>query len=292
MGYFILLTKIFLFMFCGFSKGVLTHTPLKLCRRVQHLTATTCLNVNCPKVIYVQPNRRPQSIRYPVLNEPQVDKIRKIPGFLDENCMWLMSRLTDMQWINGVFGCVGQIGDNHLKIIGLLALNINDKVGEKMLITLENSQKNEKMNDIDSVFKNLGFLNYKLQKDSILNNTSNFESFRLISVNGWSDLNLLLRRMDQAACVLRDGGIISIDEVDSQDSPAFRAVEYFLSKHGSSVFTPLIHIRNRLFLTTTNYFNNYYRFFIENRHLLLAYGLREASSTRFGARYSYFIAAD
>lgn len=271
------------------NQAILTPVPLKTCTRLQHLTPLVCINVECLKTMFVMPSQRPVSIRYPALNDTQIKKLRMIPGFVDDNCLWLISRLADMQWINGVYGSIGLLGINQLKIIGILAMNINEEIGEKMLINLEKRNENVK-----STLKNLGFSNYKFQENSILNDSvpTDFKNFRFISINGWSDLNLLVRRLDHSACILRNGGIISVDEVDLPDSTSLRAVEFFLSKHGYAVFTPFIHTRNRLFLTTTNYFNIYYHFFIENRHLLLAYGLREASSTRFGARYSYFIAAD
>ncbi|CAD5113441.1 unnamed protein product [Dimorphilus gyrociliatus] len=282
-------------LFVGSCDNVhLLKSPRRDCPRVQHLVSTVCSEAICLDTIQVKPKERPLSMRYPVLNESQIKQLREIPGFIDDNCMWLISRLSDMQWINGVYGCIGQIGDAHLKIIGLLSLNLNFTLGEKMLVSEEKNVILEKSDEIETILKNMGPLNYKLHKGYIVNMTSvsDFERFRFVNINGWNDLNLLIRSMDYSTCLLRDGGIISIDEIDAPDSSALQAVELFLSKHGTSVFTPFIHAKNRLFLTTTNYFNSYYRFFVENRHLLLAYGLREVSSKRFGARYSYFISEE
>lgn len=197
-------------------------------------------------------------------------RLNHIPGSLDPIHYTLFPFLSDMQWSKGVLGSVGQIGGVHLgQFAALLSLNIDRKSGERLFVSdpfnsstaplpglsqfeVFRSHLRDFRFDVEStstddrIYVHHGTPSPNLAEQLL---EWDLPRFRLISVEASV---VPLEGLELAACLLRDGGIIVLDQPTSIDA-ALSTVAAFLARHGRSAISPFFVAGNKLFLTTTNW---------------------------------------
>ena len=110
-------------------------------------------------------------------------------------------------------------------------------------------------------------------------------SFRLLSIDGSHQYPIVLNDIIKAVCLLRAGGIISIDDLPSWPGVS-AAVRYFFALFGTNVVRPLLLVSNKLYLCTSEEGASYMRY-IRN-HIAPTVGLKERIVQIIDKKYRYF----
>lgn len=95
---------------------------------------------------------------------------------------------------------------------------------------------------------------------------------RIIILGSEGDVPTNLKRLQQAICLLSDGGILVLE--DSLNGST--AMQHFFSQNGYSFLSPLLSFGQRLMFTTTNFRDAYYRHLLNDRGVLFAYNFQHA----------------
>ena len=242
-------------------------------------------------------------------SELKVDKARTVllyvPGSSDAAHLIFLTFLTDLQWRAGVFGCVGELGTGENKFTAMLSFNTDMDAGERLVLADDFTRmtvSNPTLAKLESLHMFLGPLGVTtsgdrrvyLQQggsagiDRATLNGWGLSQFRVVSISGNQDAATLLTCLEKAACILRDGGIVIVDGVDVASSPARTALGHFLVAHTRSVFTPLLLVRKKLYLCTTNWRQRFAQQIVLSMELVVAYDIHERTDSVFGPELTYF----
>lgn len=237
-------------------------------------------------------------------------KINFMGGWLDSIHMSLVSHVTDMQWSHGIYGTVGEMGVNHGKFTSILSFNLDTSAGEKLFVADAFSSEPVKssaftMDQRPSFVQNMKEWNHFTSGDNsdpdiFVHNGNSFDmsaeqlqewdlpQFRFFAIDGNDDPMSILHAIEKASCLLRDGGIVAIDGIHLKDSNTQSAVKHYFHRNGPSALTPLMSVKNKLYLCTADYKEKYVKYFIQHRDLLVSLNIKEVHSDTFGIQSSYF----
>ena len=240
----------------------------------------------------------------------EVDKTRTlllyVPGSADIAHLVFVTLLTDFQWRNGVYGSVGELGTGEGRFTAVLSFNTDLEAGERLVLSDEFDKPTAsmpmmaKLDSFRHFLKPWGFTtsgerrvyahrgqSAGVDREMLLAWNLPWQ-FRLVSIDGRQDAVSLLRCLERAACILRDGGVVVVDDVDSDASPARSALKHFLNTRTRSAFSPLLLARDKLYLCTTNWRQRFARLLVSHVELVVAYDIKERTDSGFGPVLSYF----
>lgn len=243
-------------------------------------------------------------------SDSEVDKTRSlllyVPGSADLAHLAFTTLLTDFQWRNGVYGSVGELGSSEGKFTAVLSFNTDLDAGERLVLSdafdkpTASMPMMAKLDSFRLFLEPWGFTTsgerrvYTHQGRSADIDRETLHAwelpwqFRLVSIDGHQNAVSLLRCLEKAACILRDGGVVVIDGVDSDVSPARSALGHFLTARTRSAFSPLLLARNKLYLCTTNWRQRFAQLVVSNVELVVAYNIKERTDSGFGPVLTYF----
>ena len=212
-----------------------------------------------------------------------------------------------MQWSNGIFGTIGEIGALEGQLTKVLSYNIDTAAGERLFVSdhFQGDATSQPEATLRDVFvQNMRDLDFQVDSPSeegrlylhvgqpsalgedILREMD-LPQFRLISINGDQDTVSILMSLEKASCMLRDGGIIIVGGIHNRNSQATTALQHFFHRHGTRAFMPFIATRDRVYLTTTNWKDRAQRHFTHNSRLSLIFNLQETTTNAFGPEMVY-----
>ena len=233
--------------------------------------------------------------------------VKQIPGW----CYWqthapLARDLSVMQWINNVGGSVGEIGVYHGKYSSILALVTDTKLGERFFAgdIFENVTRRSSVLAIGNeegffkVMKKWKFTTdssdpthrlYCFADSSIYLNKLLFvrwslPAFRLFSIDGDHESPAVMNDFEKVVCIMRKGGLIVFDDPNLKTVTV--GIANFFDYYGTSGFTTLLKIANKLFVCTSDYYDIYKNYI--RAHLARKYKLKETTDdiyTRDGHMY-------
>ena len=226
----------------------------------------------------------------------------------------LPSHLTDIQWKNGIYGTVGQIGATPGKFTSVLGFNVDITAGEQLFVSGQFAgqsagELSAHPDMLSAIKSNLGHWgwqqgesdaeserHYHLHEGTATSlNTyqlqqRGFSQFRLISIYAESGaVPGTVQALEQASCLLRDGGVIIVSGVSKQSAPATSALKHFFNRHGTTALSPLMSIKDKLYICTTNWKDRFTKSFKNDEMLRLAFSLKEVTSNAFGPEMVYMI---
>jgi len=228
--------------------------------------------------------------------------------------------------LEGVYGSVGEFVAGVGKFTSLLTLNVDYSAGELLFVsdTFFRSGHKYQMNGDDSSMYNkfMSYLNkcdFKVEdisgkKDAInplyskvayvyrgsvmelnkkLLKTWDIPQFRFVALDIESESNsaISLSSLILSSCLLRNGGILVIDGLDSPQSRehVVSSITHYLSVVKSNVFTPFLYARNKLFLTTSDYKLRYIKYIALHSESILKVSLKEITNSNYGRQFTYLL---
>lgn len=235
-----------------------------------------------------------------VISEEAQEDMAYLRGVHHQAHFPLVSTLTDLQWIYGVFGSLLEIGVGEGKFSNVLTFNVDHNNGEKLVFSDSfmhgpyNSYGGQQM----SVFletmhrKNVTFsdevltgqlqaymhTNYPINLNVEELKQNNIPQFRMVSINSYGDPVRLLMHLRNAICLIRDGAIIIVDDFDKEDIQ--ETMSHFLKSLGPSSIVPLLRVHNKLYLCTANWQSKYLNL-LRDRSAILDIDIDEASRVGF-----------
>jgi hypothetical protein len=249
-----------------------------------------------------------------------------IPGWIDSTHFSVIPFLTEMQWAEGIYGSVGELVAGMGKLTSLLTFNIDHAAGEILFVSddfvrsLNKYIPNGERTLYDSFVDYMSKCGYTVTDMSSakpswppsgaktvyvhqgnamdlhkqLFKLWNIPQFRLIAIDGDSgdtESMMSLSGLIVASCVLRDGGLIVVDGVDSTDSSQHMAssLSHYFSgiQQEKVVLTPLLKARNKLYLTTVEYKEKYSQYLLQHSEKELGVSLRQVASDEYGTKLTY-----
>ena len=236
-----------------------------------------------------------QNLTGPFSLDPSVriGNLRKVAnetsGWMDEENIDITMHLTKMQWHFRIYGSVGEIGVYYGKYASVLAtftatehgekfficdifgdplhMKVIDAVGRKDKFEHTMNQVGFSMNHADKNKRIHVFHDSSIYMSKAVYKTMNLPAFRFYSIDGNHLQPFVLHDVEHVACVLRDGGIISIDDfTHSVWKGVNKALTYFMKLYGLNVIVPLIEtwkVTCKLYMCTTSWYDTYMRYIEE-----------------------------
>ena len=189
-----------------------------------------------------------------------------------------------MQWLNKVYGSVGEFGVFYGKFFALLARN-SHRSNEK-LFAADLFNKLEHLSEqtpngastghfhkfkehLESVGINQKTVNIWMDSTLFLDTSilkqMGMDQFRLLSIDGAKRNFSVLSDLKLASCIMHDGGIVIINDVMHKDFPGVaKGLKLYFDMYGENVLSPLIFIGNKLFLVAGQSLRNAYYKYIED----------------------------
>lgn len=215
--------------------------------------------------------------------------IANIEGWCHEDHVMLIHYLSLMQWSHGVYGLVGEIGVFRGKFASVLAQYTDTENGERFFVCdifnntgsthlFYNYRGDISMKIFFQNMRKVGFTvdNLDLKKQLYVwygssNHLSkqvllqmNLPSARIMSIDGCHDSVCAYNDLNQVACIMHQGGIIIIDDVFNINwSGVAAGIKLFNEATGDDILKPLIHHKNKLYLTTADWYHRYMKFITE-----------------------------
>ena len=192
-----------------------------------------------------------------------------ITGWMDQVQVDVTRSLTQYQHSQGIRGTVGEIGlHNGLYFIclaifsqrtePLLAIDLfpADASGTQTLDGSGRGSSSNVINNLKQVNLNQSEVRFVIGDSTKLNASSIFglglPPIRFLSVDGGHSLEIALRDMNLAACLLADGGVMSVDDAFNWGWPGvFQAVVLFTQSQDR--LAPFLYVGNKMFFTTPNH---------------------------------------
>jgi len=248
-----------------------------------------------------------------------------IPGWLDSTHFSIIPFLTEMQWAEGIHGSVGELVAGLGKLTSLLTFNVDHSAGEILFVSddfIRSLNKYVPQGETTLYDKFVSYMSkcgYAVTDLSLTKPTSLLSSsktvyvhqgnamdlhkqlfqqwdipqFRLIALDGDSGEESMtsLSGLIVSSCVLRDGGMIVVDGVDSHESSQHMVSSlshYFTGiQHEKIVLTPLLKARNKLYLTTVGYKQRYTDYLLKHSEKELGVTLKPVKSDYYGVTLTY-----
>ena len=216
------------------------------------------------------------------------DIATKTKGWMRSQHIDTIKHLTQMQWSYGIYGSVGEIGVYYGKLASVLATFTATEYGERFFVCdiFKNPKHYMKVktaigrkDEFEKTMKSVGFSMYtnnepkriRVWDDSsiylskLLYKTMNLPSFRMYSIDGNHFEPFVLNDLKHVSCVLREGGIIAVDDYDTQSKPGIKsALRYFMKMYGSNVVVPLVIVRPKIYLCTASWHERYMTYIGKN----------------------------
>jgi hypothetical protein len=200
-----------------------------------------------------------------------VQAVSKAEGWLVLDHIWIVKVLTDWQHDSGVLGSVGEIGVHHGKFwlpIVTFSYVFEPAVAVDLFAeqdkNFDGSGKGSQERFLGNARAELGLRKDQLTLfagDSLALSGEAFRKaglprFRLLSVDGGHSLETTLHDMTLAACLLREGGIMVLDDVVMQPEGAERfpwagvPAALFAWVLAQQRMAPFLWAHNKLYLAT------------------------------------------
>lgn len=220
----------------------------------------------------------------------------------------LVSHITDMQWMNGIYGTVGEIGAYEGQMTKVLSYNIDRAAGERLFVSdhFMGPATSRPHDPRQEVFvQNMKDVDFHVDSDNENNKLFlhvgqpsevtgellqelDLPQFRLLSIDGEQDAMSILMAVERASCMLRDGGVMVIGGVSQFNSQTVAALKHYFRIHGTGAFQPFVVARNKVYLTTTNWKDRVLRHFANDERLSLIFNLQEVTTNTFGSEMAFF----
>ena len=237
--------------------------------------------------------------------------VETINGWLAMLHVEVVWYLTQAQRHFRIWGSVGEIGVYHGKYTAILAYGLDVEAGERLFICdVFGDSRHMKLNteaarrDIfEKNMQTIGFSMYsKDEKKSIRvwDDSSlylsksvfldmNLPSFRLFSIDGNHNKPFILLDLLTVTCIIKDGGIIAVDDVVNSKWPDVRSSinEYFMH-FGEYILKPLVLIYGKMYLVTSNWHSRYMRW-MELHGVPVKLKLRKRKGSYFGPYCTYYV---
>ena len=233
----------------------------------------------------------------------------KTSGWMKAEHIDLMMHLTKMQWHFKIYGSVGEIGVFYGKYASVLATFTATEYGERFFICdifgnplhmklrtfLGRKDKFEKtMNEIgfsinhkDESKRIRVFDDSSIYLNKAVYKTMNLPAFRFYSIDGNHYEPYVLHDVEHVACVLRDGGIISIDDINNKNWKGVKqALDYFMKLYTAKVIVPFIETF-KLYMCTTSWYDTYMKY-IEDQRLDETLSLCRVTKVMLGVNFTLY----
>ena len=206
-------------------------------------------------------------------------------GWMTEAQLEITMHLTKMQWHFKIYGSVGEIGVYYGKYASVLATLTATEYGERFFICdifgnpihmklrtylgrkdkFENTmnQVGFSMEHEDESKRIRVFDDSSMYLSKAVYKTMDLPAFRFYSIDGNHFEPFTLHDVEHVTCVLRDGGIISIDDFTNTNWKGVKgALTYFMKMYGSNVIVPLIETW-KLYMCTASWYDTYMEYIEE-----------------------------
>ena len=241
----------------------------------------------------------------------RIGNMRKVAasGWMKAEHIDLMMHLTKMQWHFKIYGSVGEIGVFYGKYASVLATFTATEYGERFFICdifgnplhmklrtfLGRKDKFEKtMNEIgfsinhkDESKRIRVFDDSSIYLNKAVYKAMNLPAFRFYSIDGNHYEPYVLHDVEHVACVLRDGGIISIDDINNKNWKGVKqALDYFMKLYTAKVIVPFIETF-KLYMCTASWYDTYMKY-IEDQRLDETLSLCKVTKEMLGVNFTLY----
>ena len=225
-------------------------------------------------------------------------RVHVMPGSLDAVHIRLVGQLASAQWASGVYGAVVEVGVSDGKLTVVLASNIDTASGERLLVSdssssaaTESLTQTTHLETIRTYLADAGLLRHLYMHHGTSLALQHLQQgdlpqIRFAAIGSNSDWRVVLRRLESCVCMLRDGAIVTIDVNEA----SLVAVRHFFHLHGGAAISPLIELRDKLYMCTTNWRERYTRAITTDLDLLLAYDFRQVTTSALGIPFTFLTA--
>ena len=213
----------------------------------------------------------------------------------------LLGILTYIQWEHDVYGAVAGLGANQPIMTFALASQLDINAGEHLVLSdlfpKSNTHRFDQLYmylDKFELIKHDHTEHFHVHIGSPSDLTKgllkswNLPQFRIVSVEGDRDADVIFTRLEKALCVLHEGGIVIIDGLDINEQETYTALSQFFTKHGSDVLTPLLSSRDKLYLCTSKWRRIYMDQITQQKSFLVSFHAKQVSNTLYGPSHSYY----
>ena len=280
-------------------------------KKVNFKTSVTylCKTYLCKKLFLFQNLTGPSSL------DPtqRIGNVREVAeetsGWLNNEHIDLMMHLTKMQWHFKIYGSVGEIGVYYGKYATVLATFTATEYGERFFVCdifgnpmhmklrtyLGRKDKFEKaMNKVGFSIKHRDeskrirvFEDSSMYLSKAVYKTMNLPAFRFYSIDGNHFEPYTLHDVEHVTCVLREGGIISIDDFTNDNWKGVRgALAHFMKMYGDNVIVPLIESW-KMYLCTASWHDTYMRY-IEEQGIDKSLNLCKVTKQVLGLKFTLY----
>ena len=215
-----------------------------------------------------------------------------------------------MQWHFKIFGSVGEIGVFYGKFASVLATFTATEHGERFFVCdIFGNPKHMKLKTFEGrkdMFENamnqVGFSIYhgdEEKKVRVFDDSSAYLSksvyktmilpaFRFYSIDGNHFLPYALHDIVHVTCVLREGGIIAIDDINVRGLKGVKqAVFYYMKMYSADVIVPLIENYKKLYMCTPAWYDTYMKY-IEEKRLYVTLNLCKVSKEVLDFNFTWY----
>ncbi len=110
---------------------------------------------------------------------------------------------------------------------------------------------------------------------------------RLISIDGGHTVDVVCHDLHLSTDILKDGGVIIMDDIFNHFLPGVtEGLFRFMFEENSKTLAPFVHCYNKLFLTTPDYYEPYYRQSLEILERMKDYSAYQRTKNRINENYS------
>ena len=230
--------------------------------------------------------------------EQLIKKTDEIPGWLAPEATCFTAYLLSHQKTINLTGNIVEIGVYKGKYLAVLYnyLNTEDErvIGIDAFIGATNTEHAKKQ-----VFSNiLKAFGKNRQLDILINNSLDLtpemllqlihgQNARLISIDGGHTVDVVCHDLHLSTAILKDGGVIIMDDIFNHSLPGVtEGLFKFMFEENSKTLAPFVHCYNKLFLTTPDYYERYYRHSLEILEKMKDYSAYQRTKTRINENYS------
>jgi len=200
-----------------------------------------------------------------------IKEIEQIPGWLAPEAAYFTAKLLDYQKDIKFSGNIVEIGVYCGKYLAILYnyLSVEDEfaLGIDAFIGSDNTELPK-----ENVFKNIKNICGQNQRLDILAKNSleltpeamlqlvRGDKARFISIDGGHTADVVSHDLVISNAILKPGGVIAMDDIFNHSLPGVtEGLFEYMQKANGNTLAPFAHCYNKLFLTTPEYYDNYYK---------------------------------
>lgn len=200
-----------------------------------------------------------------------IAKADEVPGWLAPEAAFFSAQLLEYQKNIKLEGNIVEIGVYHGKYLAILYqyLNlINERIlGIDAFIGSDDVErpKNIVFDNILKVCGNNQSLDFIVEDSLALTSDQLFKftqvkNVRFISIDGGHTAEIVSHDLKLATAILKEGGVIAMDDIFNHSLPGVtEGLFQFMHADNSPALAPFAHCYNKLFLTTPNYYDDYFK---------------------------------